>query len=76
MMDSLQTLINTQRKESFVPEYQAKVTDAEALGILIAHYFDWDGVAILETAVAALEDANFHTESAALTEMAAQLSQS
>ena len=38
-----------------------KVSDAEALGVLISHHLGWDGQAIFTAAQAAFEDANFHT---------------
>ena len=56
------------RAESFVPGYAA--TDPEALGVALAHYFQWDGLALLRTAQYALEDANYHTESALVGRMA------
>jgi hypothetical protein len=61
MKTTLRDLIREQIKSSFVEEYQAKATEAQGLGLLIAHHFEWDGLAILETCYAALEDANFHT---------------
>jgi hypothetical protein len=54
----------------FVDGYQA--TDAEALGIITAQFFDWDGVDIMEAAGYALEDANFHTEAGQVRDMAKQ----
>lgn len=62
MSTELQALIDAQRKQSFRPEYQATVSDANALGILVAHHLHWDGDAILEMAAAALQDANFDHE--------------
>lgn len=38
-----------------------KISDAEALGVLISHHLGWDGQAIFTAAQAAFEDANFHT---------------
>jgi hypothetical protein len=49
-----------------------KATDAEALGILLAHYAEWNGLVILKAAESALEDANFHTEAGLVAEMAAK----
>lgn len=56
----LQALIERQRAESFRPG--ANVSDERVLGVLIAKYLRWDGAAIAETAIAALEDANFSAE--------------
>ena len=37
-----------------------QITDADALGIIVAKYLKWDGADIMETMHSALEDANFH----------------
>jgi hypothetical protein len=42
------------------------IGEAEALGKAIATHFEWDGDAILEAAIAALTDANYHTVAAEL----------
>jgi hypothetical protein len=54
----LQSIAIDERVESFKPN--ADVTDAECLGIALAHWADWDGVKIVEAFLSALEDANFH----------------
>ena len=59
---ALRELINKTRAESFRPGVD--VSDEKVLGVLIARYLDFDGAAIIETAVAALVDANFHDEAA------------
>lgn len=66
----LKSLVARAKRDRFTPGYKA--TDAEALGLLVAGYFQWDGVAILRTASRALEDANFHKESAVLDGLAAK----
>ena len=58
----LKPLVKKIKVTAFTPEYRKKATDAEALGLIIAWYFEWDGLKILETSREALEDANFHTE--------------
>jgi hypothetical protein len=63
---NLKQLIDAQAKASFVEGYEA--TDEEALGIAIAHYFQWDGKRIFDTLQNALEDANFHTLNESLSE--------
>lgn len=60
----LESIADRQIKKSFLPEYRAKATVAEGLGIAIANLFEWDGLRIMETMFSALEDANFHTEAA------------
>jgi hypothetical protein len=41
-------------------------TTAEEIGIDIARHFEWDGRKIMEAFIAALTDANFHTEAKAI----------
>lgn len=53
----LQALIDKQREESFQPG--ADVSDEKVLGVLIARHLHWDSADILQTAIAALIDANF-----------------
>lgn len=57
----VKNLLDTIKKESFVKGYEA--TDEEAMGLLLSKYFEYAGVAILESAMHGLEDANFHKES-------------
>jgi hypothetical protein len=65
----VRVLIDEQRTESWRPEYRANVSEEQGLGVLISRYFDWNGDRILKTAVAALEDANFHREAAAVQKL-------
>lgn len=58
----IKEILDEIRSQNFVSTHEA--TDAECMGLLVAHYFEWDGIAILKTAVEALTDANFHSESA------------
>lgn len=67
MNQTVDDLLAVIKQKSFVQDYNA--TDEEAMGILLAKFFDYDGVAILEVAVHALEEANFTTESEQLREM-------
>jgi hypothetical protein len=62
MEKKIRTILEAIRKESFTPDYQAAATDEELLGLLLSRHFKWDGLAILRTAYAALEDSNFHTD--------------
>jgi len=66
---NLQTIIENKINTAFVPEYRSEAKAPEALGLVIAEYHGWDGVKILQTAISALEDANFHTEAAAVQEL-------
>lgn len=59
-MAALAELIEEQKQESFTDPTTA--TDEEALGILIAHHFEWGGISILKVAISALEDGNYNTE--------------
>jgi len=60
-MTNLKGLIKATIKERYELEYQAGISDAEALGAMIANYFRWDGIQILNAMQCALEDANFHS---------------
>ena len=64
----LAAMVASIKETAFAKEYKA--TDAEAVGILISRFFQWDGLAILRAAQYALEDANFHSESAKVSTMA------
>lgn len=57
---SLEVMILDQKHSSFKDPDAA--SDTDALGILIARHLEYDGLAILEVALAALEDANFKDE--------------
>lgn len=68
IQDTVRFALERIKRESFVKGYKA--TDAEALGMLVSKFFEWDGLAVLRTAQYALEDANFHTESGQVADMA------
>ncbi len=63
---ALTELADAKAKTTFVDTYEA--SEEEALGLVIAHHFEWDGCAIMRVFQAALEDANFHTEAAVVQE--------
>ncbi len=65
---SLREVIDQEKADKFSTP-ATEVKDSEALGVAIASFFEWDGIRILETAIAALEDANFHTEAGLLDDM-------
>jgi hypothetical protein len=67
----LADLVQEQKEKSF--QDPSSATDPEALGILISNYYEWDGLRIMRAFQFALEDANFHTESAMVMEMADRL---
>ena len=71
--ERIKILIDEQKTSAFIPEYSEKATDQEALGIIISQYFEWNGLAILETLYNALEDANFHTENQVIEAMIEKL---
>ena len=60
-MIDLKPLIDATIKARYEPEYQAGISDEEALGAMISTYFKWDGIQILNAFQSALEDANFHS---------------
>ncbi len=45
------------------------------LAVQIAHFFEWDGLAIMRVAALALQDANFHTEAAKIITMCEAIEQ-
>lgn len=67
----MQKAIELVKANTFVAGYNA--TDEEALGIILSKTTEWSGLAILETAHYALEDANFHKEASKLEDMATEL---
>ena len=67
----VRSLLHDIKRDSFTAGYTA--SDEEAMGLLVSKFFEWDGVAIARTAEYALEDANFHTESGILGDMAGRL---
>lgn len=60
------TTINSREDIKITIGENATVND---MGRAVAAHCKWDGVAILETAMAALEDANFHTEALMLQDV-------
>ena len=56
------------QETSFVDGYTA--TDSQAMGMLLTRFSEYDGLSILRAAQYALEDANFHGESAKVAGMA------
>ena len=59
--ESLEKVIEHVKHTHFIPEYQEQATDAECLGVALAHYFGWQGTPILEACYSGLEDGNYHT---------------
>jgi hypothetical protein len=57
--EALTPLIAELKKAMFVPEYQNKATDEEVMGAIVSKYMKWDIGKIVNTAIAAFEDANF-----------------
>ncbi len=53
-------IVELVRRECFRPEYEAKATEEECVGIAVSKYFAWD-TRIFLAFYEALEDANFHT---------------
>lgn len=61
MKISLKMIAEKIKESCYLKEYQNKVSDAEALGVALAKYFDWNGRKIAQVAFNAFEDSNFHT---------------
>lgn len=60
-------LIERVKASSFTVGYEP--TDEEALGLVLAKYFEWNGKKIMEATAYALEDSNYHTECKVISEM-------
>jgi len=75
--DMLRAIAERQAEESFTDDYKTpenlEERKKEGLGIAISIFCEWDGLMIMEIFEAALEDANFHTESAQVSEMIERL---
>lgn len=56
--ETLKPLLDEVKKKCFVDGYEAG--DVEALGLVLSKYLKWDGHRIMFTALASLEDANYH----------------
>lgn len=69
----LQKLAEHQATECFVESYvqstPQETLEIEGLGIALAHWAQWDGVKLMYTFMAALEDANFYGEAGQVQEM-------
>jgi len=59
--DLMPEVIKLVRQSAYTDPNDPRVTDADALGIIVAKYLKWDGADIMETMHSALEDANYHT---------------
>ena len=58
IQNQLYHLMQDIKESCYVAGYNP--TDAEVMGLLVAKFFKWDGLAIAESAGHALEDSNFH----------------
>lgn len=58
--DLIPYVIKLVKETAYADPNDPRVTDADALGIIVAKYLKWDGGDIMETMFSALEDANFH----------------
>lgn len=57
--EAIQAVIDANKPDMYTNP--AAISDAEALGVIVSVWSSWDGDAICEAFLAALEDANFHT---------------
>lgn len=71
VQEAMRVLMLRIKGTSFIDGYNA--TKEEVMGMVLSKYFEWDGLAILKAAMYATEDANFHTESAIISEMVYKL---
>lgn len=66
----VQALLDAIKAESFVT---GTASNDQAMGLLVAKFFHWDALDILNTAIRALEDANFHVQAAQVAQIAAEV---
>ena len=52
---------------------EKQTINTEKIGIELSQNLKWDGIAVLEVAVAALTDCNFHPEAKVINEMIKKL---
>lgn len=69
ILDKVSEVVTEVKELSFTEDYDATVH--EAFGIMMSHYFGWDGYQIMKAAAEALENANFHDEASELQGMIA-----
>ena len=67
----LRPLISAVASTAFLRGYQA--SEEAALGVIVAHYFQWDGVRILAVFEKALDDANLYAEANKVRDMIADI---
>lgn len=65
--EKIRTVLDQIKKEHWIEGYKA--SDSEAFGILMAKWFCWDGVQVLEATYSGLEDSNFHTENKTISSL-------
>jgi hypothetical protein len=70
--NKIKEIIQAVRKASYIPEAQAKISDAEVLGLIVSQYLRWDCKDILKTVYSALEDSNMHTLNAEIEKLVAK----
>ena len=64
----LNSAAKSSRRDSFIEEYWPTITDADALGVAISKWAEWDGNKIAEAFFSALEDSNFHSARAKMVD--------
>lgn len=66
----LYRIIELQKLNTFVEEYQSQATNEETLGVTMANFFEWSGKKLYLVLSSALEDANYHSGSALMDRLA------
>lgn len=69
-MENLRTKLQKIIDETRASGDWSKVTDEQIAGIILSSWAMWDGFKVFKACAAAAEDANFHTEAAAIDKMA------
>lgn len=67
---SLRRIIELQKLNTFIKQYQSQATNEETLGITLAHFFEWGGESLYKTFASALEDANYRAGSVLMDRLA------
>lgn len=67
--ESIDPILQRVMREHFVASYHP--SKAEAMGVLSAKYFSWDGDEVLKSCAYGLEDANFHREAGIVADLIA-----
>lgn len=75
LKDVIGSLVPQYFTPDFVKNSDEETIENETIGTLISQYTEFDGARIMQIAIAALEDSNYHTVASKLRSMSSQLMQ-